>query len=131
VGESLIPARTPKDDVEQYGEVNADALMVFSYTVEVYKCDLDVTKKRKDSDLLAGLEKVSSGATLWFYKKKGPRLSFLLSPTRLHKTLREKSRKKYPLPPTADKSSPTDDPFMPAKQEEGEEDNDEEDFFVP
>ena len=108
-------------------------MVAFSYTVKVYKSHNEVTKKRSDLETLAVLEKVSPGSTLYFYKCRDPKMGHVLVTRRLHKTEREKNRKKYPLPPM-------DDDHMPAAQthskppsssrDDEEEEDEEEDFFI-
>ena len=37
VGECIVPARAPKDAMQQYGEVLANDMIAFSYTVIIYR----------------------------------------------------------------------------------------------
>lgn len=129
VGECIVPARAPKDAMQQYGEVLANDMIAFSYTVIIYRGHSDVTKKRKDLEVLATLEKVSTGSTLYFYRCRDPKDGHVLVATKLHRTEREKNRKKYPLPPDEDNTTLASSPAH-SKPSSRDEENDEDDFFI-
>ena len=133
LGESLIPSRAPKDKADQFGEIEANSMIAFSYTVRIYRNHDDMRKKRSDLELLATLEKVSPGSTLYFYKCRDPKMGYVLVARRLHKTEREKNRKKYPLPPMHDDQLPASEAHSKppsSRNDDEEEDDEEEDFFI-